>query len=1032
MAGPQVESADSLSSQLSRRIAISSRLSKDLGAAVGDPDSEVYNTDRGRTHGLGFPMYFGLISLVVGGFTAASVALWSEMGCGNRCLDILRARQGYVSLFAPLAVVLLLTLHMLDFFCPPHLPHRRMILWEGDRVLGRSIFAIAVVSLLGSLFLLAHSYPTVPLVVSIFLCPFAVLFLRWFIRPQDIYVLECQSPSLSSLTLSRSGSTGSNASLPPPGALGAEEDEQPPLGRTFTEESEARREEAALAEQAEFERRMAKLRKITGDSQDQRDFYLAAAGAFAVAGLLCFASFAAWALQAGGMSHLERGLNNMEKELFFIRWAAPIGIGTANLMFASLMFLRVALHQTYLGAHEVRTRLVVESTHCALGTDIMKHRLEAFVKAQEAIDMTGGPNKLMRDKVQEYLLQQITSLRKLAAIIKVFNVILVLCLGVLFITFQFAAADSYVAEFTQGFMGALSLTGLVYTLMAFGRLWAQLKVWLQDLAMWKSAAAAAGKPWAQSLACTLLFPFAPWVLVVDVLKQCIRRWRRIQRIPPDQIHWSLGIRINAVARGLQTWDWVLVMQWCYLWGWLLILNKVMPIFLNLLLAWVSATISDLPFELICAATFAMGMFLFMLPPVPGPPIYLFGGFVITDKCPLGFWWGALICITLCFILKLTACAIQQKLIGGYLSHKLWVKQACGVHTPLMRAIERVIKKPGLSFGKVMILCGGPDWPTSVLAGILGISLFQCELGTCPIIVSVAPLALSGSFYLRRSGWGEVWSRMGNLMFMLTGVVSIGFWVGMGWAIQDEFDKSHHIITMPREEFVDLEWLDYSVAYISKQCRVRWSDVPRWVMVPCMLGSVALICIGHLFLWRAQACFGVFRVGDDIGTLELYGEAGLLKPLGALGLAIAVVSTAGLPLFKCWHRRKSRILAADAVQYMAAIEKEWKAKRVAEAQEALRRHNELYRMSDKEVLQNVSARQAENWFRRLHQSVTRLPNKLSNVISTPRTLNSSPRTPRTGSFDPTSGDTDFRPFQASRPALGATEVGAGGNHGVLTL
>jgi hypothetical protein len=27
----------------------------------------------------------------------------------------------------------------------------------------------------------------------------------------------------------------------------------------------------------------------------------------------------------------------------------------------------------------------------------------------------------------------------------------------------------------------------------------------------------------------------------------------------------------------------------------------------------------------------------MLPPVPGPPIYLFGGLVISKHCPYGFW-----------------------------------------------------------------------------------------------------------------------------------------------------------------------------------------------------------------------------------------------------------------------------------------------------------------------------------------------------------------------------------------------------------
>ena len=33
-----------------------------------------------------------------------------------------------------------------------------------------------------------------------------------------------------------------------------------------------------------------------------------------------------------------------------------------------------------------------------------------------------------------------------------------------------------------------------------------------------------------------------------------------------------------------------------------------------------------------------------------------------------------------------------------------------------------LKRPGLDMGKVGILCGGPDWPTSVLTGLL-----KCKL-----------------------------------------------------------------------------------------------------------------------------------------------------------------------------------------------------------------------------------------------------------------------------------------------------------------
>lgn len=44
----------------------------------------------------------------------------------------------------------------------------------------------------------------------------------------------------------------------------------------------------------------------------------------------------------------------------------------------------------------------------------------------------------------------------------------------------------------------------------------------------------------------------------------------------------------------------------------------------------------------------------------------------------------MICVSLCFVLKLTACAVQQKLIGERLGDNQWVRQTVGVHKPFIR------------------------------------------------------------------------------------------------------------------------------------------------------------------------------------------------------------------------------------------------------------------------------------------------------------------------------------------------------------
>jgi hypothetical protein len=59
---------------------------------------------------------------------------------------------------------------------------------------------------------------------------------------------------------------------------------------------------------------------------------------------------------------------------------------------------------------------------------------------------------------------------------------------------------------------------------------------------------------------------------------------------------------------------------------------------------------------------AFGLFLFLLPPIPGVPVYLFAGVVLVASLEdsLGFWPAVFLTSLLCLGIKLTACTIQQK------------------------------------------------------------------------------------------------------------------------------------------------------------------------------------------------------------------------------------------------------------------------------------------------------------------------------------------------------------------------------------
>jgi hypothetical protein len=81
-----------------------------------------------------------------------------------------------------------------------------------------------------------------------------------------------------------------------------------------------------------------------------------------------------------------------------------------------------------------------------------------------------------------------------------------------------------------------------------------------------------------------------------------------------------------------------------------------------------------------------------------------------------------------------------------------VRYAVGINSLQMRAIRYCLMQPGLSPAKVAILCGGPDWPTSVLCGILRVPLHEALIGTSPVLVLyLAYTALAGAFTLKTGG-----------------------------------------------------------------------------------------------------------------------------------------------------------------------------------------------------------------------------------------------------------------------------------------
>ena len=196
--------------------------------------------------------------------------------------------------------------------------------------------------------------------------------------------------------------------------------------------------------------------------------------------------------------------------------------------------------------------------------------------------------------------------------------------------------------------------------------------------------------------------------------------------------------------------------------------------------------------------------------------------------------------------------MQQKAIGEALGKEPWVKAACGVQTPFIRAVEMLLKREGLSFGKVGILCGGPDWPTSVLCGLLKCDLKEMMMGTLPMILLIIPTVLTGAFFLKTD---PVYSAIGSMLFVTSLLVCAGQGLIATYAIQAELEKHPNYLRIKLPKNRELDWIDYKNELLGKAYLEvnQWGMIPMYIKILMAFGVIIMNISLFMFAWFFSSC-----------------------------------------------------------------------------------------------------------------------------------------------------------------------------------
>ena len=408
-----------------------------------------------------------------------------------------------------------------------------------------------------------------------------------------------------------------------------------------------------------------------------------------------------------------------------------------------------------------------------------------------------------------------------------------------------------------------------------------------DIPLVKTVVAWRKGPWLQALVLVIAWPAYLVMPLISALNQCIRRCMRRAEwnscVPPkgppqaskrgdevvDEDTLTMTVVVHRMFEGMKHWQWtnvlVKVHWWCvFYYVFSVIVAKLVVIFF----AWLNAKLNGVPVAATTVIFYLVGLTMFLLPPVPGVPVYITGGILLVNSCLNDGWeFGTAIVFTsfICFMIKLNAIAMQQKLFGECMGSKsVKVRAAVGVNSTTIKAIRMILLKPGIHIAKVAILCGGPDWPTSVLTGILRLSLLQMLLGSLPVIFIVSPLVVGAAFLLRADE-NETFSAASTTILMIATILQLLSMMAAFYFVFEVAEKRHEeIAAMPDDE--EVKKIDEKNALRTKMywAKIDWDKrLPGIWKFFLTSSAVVFTLVMWGFFFAGDKCFRPVDVSMDI-------------------------------------------------------------------------------------------------------------------------------------------------------------------------
>jgi hypothetical protein len=510
----------------------------------------------------------------------------------------------------------------------------------------------------------------------------------------------------------------------------------------------------------------------------------------------------------------------------------------------------------------------------------------------------------------------------------------VLAFAITWVTASFSGGDMQIADLVIDFMMFSFVLIAFMSVSIFG--WDQITKAMFKLRIMKKMRFIAESDATKALGVMVGAPFMIMFSMLSILTQCNRKCLSCtKRLDESERKFFLTLNAYSLLRTMMSWNLTSIMVWIHWWAIIYFtLNVGIRVLTYVFLSWLIETLESLGnFFLIVGIYLVVGVVLFLFPPVPGPPIYMTGGVLLvqTGQDKFGYWNSILIVILLGFLLKMIAITMQQKGFGEQLGKKVWVRKTVGINSLFIRALRKILSEPGMHLSKVAVLIGGPDWPTSVLTGIMGLPLPSMLFGSIPIIFLIIPCVLTGAFQLKSPDKlcgakspctcdaadddSETWQSMSVFIILFTAMTQSASSI-LAMYYVDKCIDGHETELMSNEAYRDVE-----VEKLEKEeakSREAYAHVTKWENMPASMKKMLMfgsLCCSTL-VWLANTAYSrcfvrKFQITSKIECLPGGVAHNAIKPGGWIIIGLFIIECFILRCYYAWAKKAVANHLADA-------------------------------------------------------------------------------------------------------------------------